>query len=76
MIVHRLLITEYLHTDRTVGELLIGVPGVEVGHQVVFFVKIQVANKTFKLGFLFVMSLDVSKEEISLREFFIAFWTD
>ena len=35
------LVTEDVHTDRTVGKLLLRVPGVEVSHQIVFLVEVQ-----------------------------------
>ena len=36
-----LLVTEDVHTDRAVGELLLRVPGCQVGQQVVLLVEVQ-----------------------------------
>ena len=49
MAVHCFFIAEYVHADWTVWKLFVGMPGVEMGHQVVFLVKVQTANKAFKL---------------------------
>ena len=69
------LIAEDIHADRTVGELLLGVPGVEMGHQVVFLVKVQGADKTPELRLFLVMRLDVGQQEVGRRELLAALWT-
>lgn len=55
------VLTEEFHADRTVGDLLIGVPGTQVGEQVVLLIKIQGADKALELGPLLVESLHVSQ---------------
>ena len=60
MAVHGFFITEYVHADRTIRKLFVGVPGVEMGDKVVFLVKLQTAHKAFKLCLFLVMSLDMS----------------
>ena len=69
------LVTEDVHTDRTVGKLLLRVPGVEMGHQVVFLVKVQGADKTPELRLFLVMRLDVGQEKVRGRELLVALRT-
>ena len=52
---HGLLVIEDVHTDRAVGELLVRVPGGEVGHQVVFLVEIQRTNEASEVIIFLVM---------------------
>ena len=59
-----LLVVEDVHTDRTVGKLLLRVPGVEMCHQVVLLVEVERADKTPELRLFLVMRLDMSQQEV------------
>ena len=70
-----LLVVEDVHTDRTVGKLLLRVPGVEMCHQVVLLVEVERADKTPELRLFLVMRLDVGQQEVGRRELLAALWT-
>ena len=69
------LVAEDIHTDWTVGKLLLWVPGVEMGHQVVFLVKVQRADKTTEFRLFLVMRLDVGQEKVRRGELLVALRT-
>ena len=68
---HRLLVIEDVHTDWAVGELLLRVPGVEMSHQVVFFVEVERANKTPELIIFLVSGLYVCQQEVGRGELLV-----
>ena len=69
------LVTEDVHTDRTVGKLLLRVPGVEMCHQVVLLVEVERADKTPELRLFLVMRLDMSQQEVGRGELLAALRT-
>ena len=66
--IHRLGVIKNLHADPTVGKLLIGMPGIEMDHQVVFLVEGEAADEAPQLGLLLVLGLDVGQQQRPLGE--------
>ena len=65
---HRLGVIKNLHADPAVGKLLIGMPGIEMDHQVVFLVEGEAADEAPQLGLLLVLGLDVGQQQRPLGE--------
>ena len=55
---HRLGVIKNLHADSAVGKLLVGMPGIEMDHQIVFLVEGEAADEAAELGLLLVLGLD------------------
>ena len=54
---HRLGVIKNLHADLTVRKLLVGMPGVEVDHKVVFLVEGETTDETAKPCLLLMLGL-------------------
>ena len=59
---HGLGVIKNLHAHPAVGKLLIGMPGVEMDHQVVFLVEGEAADEASQLGLLLMLGLDVGQQ--------------
>ena len=65
---HGLGVIKNLHAHPAIGKLLIGMPGVEMDHQVVFLVEGKAADEAAQLGLLLVLGLDVGQQQGPLTE--------
>ena len=57
MTLHRLGVIKNLHADLAVRKLLVGMPGVEVDHQVVFLVEGEATDEAAQPRLLLVLGL-------------------